>query len=62
MKRACRKDKIELETRVGPAWDGDANKLAANFKIPEGYKLAEVKRAGNKYTFVYTKDVARVVG
>lgn len=59
MKRSARKDKIELECRVGPAWDGDVNKLARNHVLPDGYELAEVKRAGCKYTFVYLKSVSR---
>jgi len=40
MKRSARKDKIELECRVGPAWDGDVNKLARNHVLPDGYELA----------------------
>lgn len=60
MKRKSRQDKKELVCWVGPAWDGDVGKLAAGFKIPDGFHLSEVKRAGKKYTFVYVKDVARI--
>jgi hypothetical protein len=59
MKRAARKNKVELWCRVGPVWDGDVNKLAKSNVVPDGYELAEVKRAGCKFTFVYLKSIPR---
>jgi hypothetical protein len=44
---------------VGPVWDGDVNKLAKSNVVPDGYELAEVKRAGCKFTFVYLKSIPR---
>lgn len=58
MKRKMRKDKIELEFRPGPAWDGNIS--GVKHVVPDGYNLSEVKRAGNRYTFVYLKDVPRM--
>lgn len=59
MKRQARKHKIEIPCWVGEAWDGNVESLLKHHVVPADYELSEVKRAGNKYTFVYLKSVPR---
>lgn len=59
MKRAMKTKKIELQCSVGPTWGGNVNELANGFVVPDGYKLNEVKRVGDKFTFIYLKNIPR---